>query len=275
MSQASLYTNEQVANLHQEQFAFLEVSESEHTLYITLDRARKKNAMHPHLLNELAFALHYAKVRKEVWTVVLGAKGNVFCAGADLKAFMGISEPFESSIPAPNGEVLIGRLFPEVHKPVFLKLEGDVYAGGIILLATATYIVAADGVRMGLPEVKRGLFPYQVMAALLEVMPQRKVIDWCVRGNMLSTQEGLDAGLLTHVVPTEEVGSKIKSLIEEIHANSPSAIRLGLGAFDHIKPSGETQAYLNDVLKKTLATKDAQEGLLAFKEKRKPNWTGE
>jgi enoyl-CoA hydratase/carnithine racemase len=76
----------------------------------------------------------------------------------------------------------IGQIFISLHKPSIAKVEGDVYAGGFLLLCGVRFVLANRGLKFGLPEVKRGLYPFQVMAALMEVMPARKVLDWCVRG---------------------------------------------------------------------------------------------
>lgn len=269
------YTKEQLANIHQETFAFIEVAEAENVLTITLDRAAKKNAIHPHMVNELAFALQYAKEEKNVWVVVFKSKGNVFCAGADLKAFMGMLGEFDSSIPEPKGEVLIGELFNKTYKPIIAKVEGDVYAGGFFFLSGSTYVVALDNIKLGLPEVKRGIYPFQVMASLLQVMPKRKVIDWCIRGYNLPVEKAHEYGLVTHVTNSENIDSIIQSIIDDLKANSPSAIRMGLESLDQIQPSAAEHKYLMEMLKKTLMTKDAQEGLMAFRQKRKPIWLGE
>jgi enoyl-CoA hydratase/carnithine racemase len=94
-----LYSKDQLTNALSETYAFLEVQQSGQVLTIRLNRAEKKNALHPHMVNELAFAMSYAKHEKSVWAVVLEAKGDVFCAGADLKAFMGGDTNFTSTIP--------------------------------------------------------------------------------------------------------------------------------------------------------------------------------
>lgn len=269
------YTTEQLANIHQETFAFINIAETNNVLIITLDRERKKNAIHPQMVNELAFVLQYAKEEKNIWVVIFQAKGNVFCAGADLKAFMGVLGEFDSSIPAPEGEVLIGELFNKVHKPIIAKIEGDVYAGGFFFLSGSTYVVALDGIKLGLPEVKRGLYPFQVMASLLRVMPQRKVIDWCIRGYNLPVEKAHEYGLVTHIANEENLEEIVRDLIDDLKANSPSAIRMGLEAFDKIQDSASDHKYLYDMLMKTVASKDAQEGIMAFREKRKPVWVGE
>ncbi len=263
------------SEIHKQTFAFIEIEESNHIFTITLNREHKKNAIHPHMLNELAFALQYAKEEKNIWIIIFQAKGNVFCAGADLKAFMGNVGEFNSSIPSPNQEILIGELFNKVHKPIITKVTGDVYAGGFFFLAGATYVVANENITLGLPEVKRGLFPFQVMASLLRIMPPRKVLDWCIRGYNLPVQKAHDFGLITHIATSENINNIIENLIEEIQQNSPSAIKLGLEAFDHIQSAESQHQYLIKMLQQTIMTQDAQEGLLAFKQKRKPNWKGE
>jgi enoyl-CoA hydratase/carnithine racemase len=269
------YTTTQTQTIHSETFAFIEVAEAANVLTITLNREQKKNALHPQMMNEIAFALQYAHHQKSVWAVVIQAKGTVFCAGADLAAFMGNLGEFNSSIPAPNEEVLMGEIFRKVHKPIIAKITGDVYAGGFFFLTGSTYVVALEGVKLGLPEVKRGLYPFQVMAALLNVMPARKVVDWCIRGYNMSTLDAESYGLITHLATPDTIDQIIFDLIDDLKQNSPSAIRLGLAAFDKITTKGGEQAYLLEMLQKTIQTNDGQEGLTAFREKRKPNWTGE
>lgn len=269
------YTSEQLANIHHETFAFIEIREEEHVFTITLDRESKKNAIHPIMVNELAFALQYARDNKDVWVVVFQSKGNVFCAGADLKAFMGDLGEYESSIPVPEGEILIGELFNKVYKPIIARVEGDVYAGGFFFLSGSTYVVALDHIKLGLPEVKRGLYPFQVMASLLQVMPRRKVVDWCIRGYNLPVGKAHEYGLVTHVTTVSDIDKIVDGLISDLKANSPSAIRLGLESLDYITPSAEAHQYLSDMLKKTIMTQDAQEGIMAFRMKRTPVWTGE
>jgi enoyl-CoA hydratase/carnithine racemase len=271
----NLYTREQVASIHKEKFAYLIVEEANNTLTLTLNRERKKNALHPQLVNEIAYALHYAHFEKSIWAIVLQAKGSVFCAGADLKAMAGIIEPNDSTIPAPSGEILIGELFNKVFKPTIAKITGDVYAGGFFFLAGCNIVVAQDNVKFGLPEVKRGLYPFQVMAALLKVMPARKVIDWCIRGYNLPVEEAKSYGLVSEVCTAENIDEEVEKILNELRQNSPSAIRLGLESYDHIQPDAAAHKYLYDMLQSTIRTKDGQEGLRAFREKRKPNWTGE
>ena len=268
------FPKELVEKTLEQKFAFIKLRFEDNVLRLTLDRPEKKNALHPHMVAELALAMQFAKSNNQVWAVVIDAEGDVFCAGADLKAFMGMVGEFESSVPETNGQVLIAELFNKVHKPVITKVEGPVFAGGFFFLAGATYVVCNPEVRLGLPEVKRGLYPFQVMAALLAVMPKRKVIDWCIRGYDLDVEKAKEYGLVTHIASNDTMDETIDGLLNDLKTNSPSSIRLGLEALDHITEKESEQEYLMAMLQKTVATQDGQEGLMAFREKRKPNWTG-
>ena len=270
-----LYTPEQTAKIKEHHFAFLKINIADNVLTITLDRTNKKNALHPQMVNEIAYALHYAHFEKDIWIILLQAEGRVFCAGGDLKAMAGIIEPNDSTIPQPSDLVLIGELFNKVYKPTIAKITGDVYAGGFFFLAGCNIVIAQDDLKFGLPEVKRGIYPMQVMAALLKVMPSRKVIDWCIRGYNLKVEDAQKYGLVTQVTTAEEIDLEVQKIITELKENSPSAIRFGLEAYDKIQPSAAEHKYLFEMLQKTLASKDGREGLTAFREKRKPNWVGE
>jgi len=270
-----LYTPVQVKDLDQHQYAFIQLSVVDHVMHLTLDRANKKNALHPQMVNEIAFALHHAHFNPDIWIITISAKGNVFCAGADLKAMAGIIEAHDSTVPDSGQEVLIGELFNKVYKPTIAKITGDVYAGGFFFLAGCNIVVAQDDIKFGLPEVKRGLYPFQVMAALMKVMPARKVIDWCIRAYNLPVAEALRYGLVSELSTAENIDAAVQQIIDEIKQNSPTAIRMGLESYDQLQPSAEQHQYLYDMLQKTISSKDGQEGLSAFREKRKPIWIGE
>ncbi len=271
------YAQSQTATLPRETFAYLEVNIEGHVLTITLNRPEKNNALNPVMINELAYAINYAQYANDIWVLVLQAEGPVFCAGADLNAMLGDTEDHNSTIPSPSEEVLIGELFNRLHKPSVAKVEGNVYADGILLLAGCTFVLACNDVKLSLPEVKRGLFPFQVMAGLMEVMPSRMVLDWCIRGYEMPVERAYELGLVSNVTIQEAIDEEIKQLLREIQANSPTAIRLGMEAYHQLRhrESAKNHAYLRNMLRRTIATEDAQEGMQAFREQRPPVWTGQ
>lgn len=269
------YPKELIARFSEQTFAFLEIERKENVCFITLDRAEKKNAIHPQMVNELAYAFQYIMDQKDIWMVVLAAKGDVFCAGADLKAFMGMGGTHHSTIPEPENEILMGPMFKGLHKPIIAKVGGDVYAGGFFFLTGAHIVLAADHIKLGLPEVKRGLYPFQVMASLQEIMPKRKVLDWCIRGYALPVDEAQDLGLVSQVCAAQELDQTLTAIIDELKVNSPKAMQLGIEAYQKLNQSDSDHAYLRAMLGKAVASADGQEGIRAFKEKRRPIWKGE
>ncbi len=272
-----VYTQEQTSRFSEEKFAYIIAEVSEHVLTITLNRPEKKNAMNPVMFNEITFALNYAHYNNDVWLVVLQANGDVFCAGADLKSFAGMQEAGKTStIPEPSAPVAIGDQFNLLHKPCIAKVHANVYAGGFLLVCGCTHVIASENVQFSLPEVKRGIWPMQVMASLAPVMPARKLLDLCMRAKSINAREALNLGLVTELVSVENLDKTVNDLVAEIKELSPSAIRLGLKAWNDyksVKPEDAHQ-FLLSRLGEILGTEDAAEGLTAFREKRKPVWKG-
>lgn len=270
------YSKEETLALHQHQMAFVKVSLDGHVLRVLLNRPEKKNAMHPVMVRELAFAFEHARYNPEVRVVVLEAAGDVFCAGADLRAFAGDAEEITSTVPEPAENILMGHITHLAQRPVIAKVQGNAYAGAFLLLCGCTYVVAAEQVKFGLPEVKRGLFPFQVLASLLEIMPAKKALDWCIRGLELGTAEAAANGLVSHVSAADQLDQTVQSLVDDILKSAPLAIRLGLEAYEKIRANalGAEHDYLQEMLFQCLGSEDAREGIMAFKEKRAPNWNG-
>jgi len=267
-----------VESFSAQRFAFLKVKEEHHGLWLTLNRPEQKNALSPTLMRELAYALAYAHYHSDVWYVVIGAEGDVFCAGADLKAFAGIPEPpNDSTIPPVDEEILLGELFIQLHKPAIAMVQGPAYAGAFLILCGCHYVVSVKEAHFTLSEVKRGIWPMQVMNSLLAILPPRFVLDWCIRGRTLSAEECYHIGLVTHLVEEKkDLYPRTLELVQEIIVNSPTAIRYGLRAYDQLRsiPPQQRHAFLKQQLNELLQTEDAKEGLAAFREKRQPQWTG-
>ena len=218
------------------------------------------------MVNEIAFALSHAHHNKDIRAILLKAEGDVFCSGADLKAFMGVSEEFESTIPSTTKQVLMGEIFQEVHKPIICQLHANIMAGAVFSYRKS-FCNCRPKVTLGLPEVKRGLFPFQVLAALVNKISKSNAINWCISGDNITAQKALEWDLLTEVVESKDLQTATEKIIEKIKGNSPNAIRLGLEAYERITKSDGEHQYLMEMLQKTIMSKDAQEGINAFKEK--------
>lgn len=252
------------------QWHFIRPTQEGDTLFLTLSNPDRKNALNPVLLHELAYGLAYAWHSRGLRFVRLRAEGEIFCSGADLRAFAAGVET-HSTVPQAQKPIVIDELFSAFDKPLIVEVTGDVLAGGMLLLTGATFVVAHEGARFSLPEVQRGLFPFQVMKALAQFMPPRVALGWCLLGETRTAAELQTYGLITHLVPQREaVFPATDNLIEHLRAGAPLAMQKGISAYRQLDQLSHAQ--LNALLLELAQTEDAREGLLAFREKRKPLW---
>lgn len=149
-------------------------------------------------------------------------------------------------------------------------------AGGMGLLGMCDMAVASDRAIFGLPEVKIGVFPMQILAVLAPLMPRRALAEMCVTGEPVDAGTAQEMGLLNHVVPAAELDDKLDRLISRIVDKSPTAIRRGKYALEAIEDMTFQQrvAFTESMIGPTSMTKDAEEGIAAFLEKRPPDWPG-
>jgi enoyl-CoA hydratase/carnithine racemase len=149
-------------------------------------------------------------------------------------------------------------------------------AGGMGLLCMTDMAVAADTALFGLPEVKVGVFPMQVMSLLQQIASRRLINEWALTGEPFDAQAALAAGLLNYAVPAADLDAKIDWLVKRLIDKSPTAIRRGKYAMRAIASMSfdEAIAYTESQIALTAMTEDAKEGLKAFSEKRKPVWPG-
>jgi len=131
-------------------------------------------------------------------------------------------------------------------------------------------------VAFGLPEVKVGVFPMQVMSLLQRIAPRRLLREWALSGEPFDAAAALQAGLLNHVVPAAELDAKVQWLVQRIVDKSPTAIRRGKYALRAIESMSFDQAiaYTESQIALLAMTEDAKEGLASFNEKRRPRWPG-
>jgi len=241
-------------------------------LTLTLNRPEQRNAMSPAIVAGLAERL--AKVPAGVRLIVLtGAGEKAFCAGADLQT--GKSFQFDHSQPrAPFADLLrIGR---GCAVPVVGRINGTCVAGGMGLLGLCDVAIAADHGRFGLPEVKVGVFPMQVLAVLRHLVPHRKLVELCLTGDLVSAQEALALGLVNQVVPAAGLDAAVKTMVDKLLSAAPSALRRGKYAMAAIEAMSfdEAISFLEAQIGAVALTEDAKEGMAAFREKRKPDWPG-
>ncbi|MGP9812102.1 enoyl-CoA hydratase/isomerase family protein [Rhodopseudomonas sp. NSM] len=251
------------------------IDKRESALWITINRPDKRNAINAGVVEGITRGWRQAHDDPSVRVIVLtGAGDKAFCAGADLQS-TGAAFSFDFSKPNVDYADLL-RLAQNATKPSIARVNGTCMAGGMGLLCMTDMAVAADNVVFGLPEVKVGVFPMQVMSLLQDIAPRRLINEWALTGEPFDAQAALSAGLLNYVVPGAELDTKVDWLVKRLTDKSPTAIRRGKYAMRAIASMSFDQsiAYTESQIALLAMTEDAKEGLTAFAEKRKPVWPG-
>ncbi len=257
-------------------FEAIEASFANHILNITLNRPEKRNAINTVMANEFLYLCKIATSLPDIRVVVLRGNGQTFCAGGDLAAMRGTGGTTKSTVPHQGELHDISIALRNINKPVIVSAHGNVLAGGLMFVCNATHVLTTSDVEFSAPEIKRGLWPHMVMAGLLRVMPRRQAMDFIMRGYSISAERAVELGLATNCVQADSLETATNDLATELASFSPATMRLGLEALNHQEKLDFEEAipYLMEMLGKTIATADAQEGIMAFLQKRKPEWTG-
>ena len=250
-------------------FQAIKLDIANNIITLTLNRPEKKNALNNVMMNELNYALAYAKQERSIRVVVIAAEGDIFCAGADLTRTKS-----ESNVPKIEGADDISLSLRHLYKPVICKIQGSVLAGALLIVTNATHAIAVKDAKFSAPEIHRGLWPFMVMAGLFRVMPKRAGLDFIMRGQPIDSSEAEKWGLINKSEDRVELDDTVRSLAEELANLAPETMQFGLEAYEKqdSKSFDEALPYLQEQIAKCFEGKDAKEGIAAFLEKRKPNW---
>jgi len=241
-------------------------------LWLTINREERRNAISPGVLQGLGAAMTRANQDRSVRAIVItGAGDRAFCAGADLQT--GNAFKFDYSEPHA-GFANIFRLARQSAVPLVARVNGACMAGGMGIMGMCHMAVATPKAIFGLPEVKIGLFPAQVLSVLDKLLPRRVLAEMCITGEPITAAQALEHGLVNHV--RDDLDAGVNWLLGRILDKSPSAIRRGLYTMTSIEQMAfeESISFTESQIALFALTEDAAEGQLAFREKRKPNWTG-
>jgi enoyl-CoA hydratase/carnithine racemase len=244
---------------------------------ITIDREQRRNALDAATLDELERAIDTAARTNDVRVLVLrGAGTRAFSAGADLEELLA-HQTIDDRRRHFDG---VARVITAMHRapqPVIARVQGFALAGGCGVAVAADFTIASDDAVFGLPEIGIGLLPMVVSAPILRATGSRKVVlDLVLTGRRIEAREAQALGLVTRVVAVDQLDAEVEALAAQFVALSPAALRLGKEAIYTMSEMeyGAALRYLREMIVLTAMTDDAQEGIRAFFDKRKPVWTG-
>jgi enoyl-CoA hydratase/carnithine racemase len=243
------------------------------SLWITIQREERRNALNPEVIAAIRSAVHEARADASLRAIVLtGAGRKAFCAGADLSRG---TDVFSEGLGEPTTDFgRLARTVREAGVPLIGRINGDCVAGGMGLMALCDLVIASDAARFGLPEAKVGVFPMQVLVYLRDMIAPRHVNELCLTGELISAARAREIGIANDVVPYEELDARVDAMVGRVAAMSPAALRRGKYAIAAMKAMGfhEALAFAETQIALVSRTDDAREGLAAFNDKRKPSW---
>ncbi len=250
----------------------LSVEQRDHVLWLTITREERRNAMSHGVLAGMAAAVTEAQSQRDIRAIVVtGAGSKAFCAGADLQS----AHAFTTDYSEPQGHLArVLRAVRASNIPLIARVNGACMAGGMGLMSMCDMAVASSHAVFGLPEVKVGVFPAQVLSVLQHLIPRRVLVEMCLTGEPISSAQALEYGLVNYVA--DDVDAKLQWLLERMLDKSPAAIRRGLYTLKKVESMAfeEAMSFTESQIALFTLTEDAKEGQRAFQEKRKPVWAG-
>jgi len=260
-----------------ESFEFIRYEKADHVAYLTLNRPEVMNALHPPAHVECARALEDFEQDTGAWVMIItGAGDRAFCAGMDLRYR---AQEGQAPVQIPPGG-FAGLTNPrgcKVTKPIIAAVNGYALGGGLELAMACDIVIAADSATLGLPEVKRGIIAGGGgVHRLPRQMPLKIAMGYLLTGRHMSAQEAHRWGLVNEVVPAAELMAAAKRWADEIVEAAPLSVRASKEAALLGLEMTLEEAYNTTfpATQKMRGSNDSREGIAAFAERRKPNWTG-
>ncbi len=246
---------------------------------LTMDAAERLNALSDAMLAALQANLDEIAADDTVRAVILRGTGKAFCAGHDLKEMQAGRQTADGG--AAYFEDLFNRCaavmqrIQSIPQPVIAQVHGIATAAGCQLVATCDMAVAADGTRFGVNGVNIGLFCSTPMVALTRNITRKAAFEMLTTGRFIDVQEAKELGLINRSVPHDQLDQETQTLAETVASKLPVAVRIGKEAFykQAQMDTGQAYSYAGQVMVQNMLDRQTDEGISAFLEKRKPDWS--
>jgi methylglutaconyl-CoA hydratase len=243
---------------------------------ITLNRPDKRNAINTQMIAELQTALDTIEKSHSRVVIVTGA-GKAFCAGMDLDMLAAITKqsPAENQEDARRIAKLLRRIW-SFPRPMIAAVNGAAYAGGCGIATLCDFTLAVPEAKFGYTEVKIGFLPAIVSVFLTRQIGDKRSRDLLLTGRLIDAAEAKEFGMVTAVIPSEQLMNRALALADDLIAASPSSLTRA----KHLLTSAAAAGVDHDLERAILenarirCTPDFKEGVASFLEKRKPVWHG-
>lgn len=244
---------------------------------VTIDRQKKLNALNPDVIGELGEAFEGLRTDGGVRGVILtGAGEKAFVAGADIGVLARMG-PIEGVEVSRQGQAVF-RAIETFAKPVLAAVGGYALGGGCELAISCHLRIASENARFGLPEVGLGIIPgYGGTVRMARLVGLGRALELTLTGEMIDAHRAETLGLVNDVVPRDELMERARELMDKIVKNGPVAINKALESVYHALDASTEDALRHEssLFGLLAATDDMKEGMTAFMDKRKPEFTGQ
>jgi len=243
---------------------------------ITLNRPERRNALSEALISGLHTALDLALDDEQIRAVILTGAGSAFCSGLDLReAEAQASGSFEERLADAD---LLARLFRRLRsfeKVTIAAVNGPALASGCGLATLCDFTLATGQARFGYPEVCAGYVPAVVLVYMRGLVNEKQLRDLVLTGRQLPADEAFEMGLVSDVVPADELLDRCRKIAARIALNAPRSIQMTKELLETL-PGMEIERALKAAVEynaRMRETDEFKEGVRAFLEKREPDWS--
>ena len=256
----------------------LTVKVEAHRATVTLTRAEMRNAFNDEVIAELTRVFTELGQRDDVRAIVLAAEGPAFCAGADLNWMRRMADYSREENVVDAGKLAeMLRVIYTCPKPTVARVQGDVYAGGMGLVACCDMAVSVDMAGYCLSEVKLGLIPATIGPYVARAMGARAAHRYFLTAERFSAAEAHRIGFVHEVVSAEQLDAQVDEWVKALISAGPSAVRACKQLVQDVAEQTIDAALIDRTVQGIAdirASAEGKEGVQSFLQKRKPNWLG-
>ncbi len=254
----------------------LELSLTGSVATVTLNRPKVFNAFNDIAIKELEDCVRTIGDRDALRVIVLAARGRCFSAGADLAWMKRMAElSHQANFDDAYRLAAMLRTIYTCPKPVIARVQGDALGGGVGLISAADIVVAVDGARFSLSEVKLGLIPATISPYVIRAIGARAARRYFITAERFDAAEAQRLGLVHEVVTADALDATVQSIVGAIIRNGPNAVTKSKQLVQDIDGQLLSDEILTDTAERIAqvrASAEAREGVRAFLEKRRPGW---
>ncbi|MGP4713671.1 MULTISPECIES: enoyl-CoA hydratase/isomerase family protein [unclassified Psychrobacter] len=243
---------------------------------VTLNRPEIRNAFNDEMISELTAVFKQLGQSDEVRVITLAAAGKAFCAGADLKWMRAMADyDYDENLADADKLAQMLKTIYECPKPTIAAIQGDVYAGGMGLVAVCDVAIAVKIANFCLSEVRLGLAPATISPYVIRALGARASQRYFLTAEVFDAKKARQLGFIHERVNEDELQNRVAAICAKIVNNSPDAVKTCKRLLHDI--AGETidDELIADTVKDIAdirSSEQGKEGVQAFLQKRKPDW---